>query len=51
MEVREMHLYSEKVVEEDVRNLFNRVTKSRFPLFGFLELSDILSPPARQAQI
>ena len=43
MEVREMHLYSEKVEAEDVRNLFNRVTKSSFPLFGFLELSEVLS--------
>ncbi len=44
MEVRELNLYSEKIEAEDVKNFFNRITKSRFPLFGFLELSDILSP-------
>lgn len=43
MEARELHLYSEKVDEEDIKNLFNRITKSRFPLLGFIELSDILS--------
>ncbi|MBI5046378.1 DUF87 domain-containing protein, partial [Candidatus Micrarchaeota archaeon] len=43
MEVREIHLYSEKIEEDDVKNLFNRVVKSRFPFLGFLELSDILS--------
>ncbi len=43
MEVRELHLYSEKISGEDVKNLFNRIVKSRFPLFGFLELSEILS--------
>ena len=39
-----MNLYSEKVDAEDVRNLFNRITKSRFPLFGFIDLSDLFSP-------
>jgi len=43
MEVREIHLYSEKVAEDDVKNLFNRMTKSRFPFLGFIELSEILS--------
>ncbi|MFH1520811.1 MAG: DUF87 domain-containing protein [Candidatus Micrarchaeota archaeon] len=43
MEVREVHLYSEKVEEEDVKNLFNRVTKSRFPFLGFIDFSDLFS--------
>jgi hypothetical protein len=43
MEARELYLYSEKVEEEDIKNLFNRITRSRFPFLGFLELSDILS--------
>lgn len=43
MEVREVHLYSEKVEDEDVKNLFNRVTKSRFPFLGFIDLTDLFS--------
>ncbi|MFH1785295.1 MAG: DUF87 domain-containing protein [Candidatus Micrarchaeota archaeon] len=46
MEVREIHLYSEKVEDNDVKNLFNQVTKSRFPLFGLIDLSNIFSPNA-----
>ncbi len=46
MEVREIHLYSEKVEEDDIKNLFNRIVKSRFPFLGFLDLSDIFSPNA-----
>ncbi len=43
MEARELYLYSEKVDDEDIKNLFNRITRSRFPFLGFLELSDIFS--------
>ena len=42
MEVREMHLYSEKIEEEDVKNLFNRIIKTKFPILGFFSPSDIL---------
>ena len=44
MDVRELHLYSPKVEEGDVRNFFNLAVKSRFPLFGFLDFSDFFSP-------
>ena len=43
MECRELHLYSEKVEENDVKNLFNMVIKAKIPLFGFLSFRDILS--------
>jgi hypothetical protein len=46
MEVRELHLYSPKVGDTDVRNFFNLAVKSRFPLFGFLDFSDFFSPNA-----
>ncbi|MEM2963045.1 MAG: DUF87 domain-containing protein [Candidatus Anstonellales archaeon] len=42
--VREVLLYSEKISENDVKNFFTQIMKSRLPLFGFLDLSDILSP-------
>ncbi|MBI5228064.1 DUF87 domain-containing protein [Candidatus Micrarchaeota archaeon] len=48
MEVREMHLYSEKVEEEDVKNLCNRIVKTRFPILGFFDPSDILGINAFQ---
>ena len=44
MKVREVHLYSEKIKQEDVRNLFNQVVRARLPLFGFLDFSGIFSP-------
>ncbi len=44
MKVREVHLYSERIKEEDVRNLFNQIVKSRLPFLGFLDFSDIFSP-------
>ncbi|MCX6772696.1 MAG: DUF87 domain-containing protein [Candidatus Micrarchaeota archaeon] len=44
MKVREVHLYSEKIKQEDVRNLFNQVVRARLPLFGFLDFSSFFSP-------
>ena len=44
MKVREVHLYSEKIKQDDVRNLFNQVVKARLPLFGFLDFSSLFSP-------
>ncbi|MEW5997109.1 MAG: DUF87 domain-containing protein [Candidatus Micrarchaeota archaeon] len=41
--VREMHLYSEKVDEEDMRAFFEQLVKARLPLFGFLDFSGVLS--------
>ncbi len=43
MKVREMELYSEKVKEDDIRNLLGQIVKSRLPLFGFLDFSDLFS--------
>lgn len=51
MEVRELHLYSEKVEEEDIKNLFNKIVKAKFPLFGFLSTSDLMSINAFQLVI
>ncbi|MEW6748698.1 MAG: DUF87 domain-containing protein, partial [Candidatus Micrarchaeota archaeon] len=48
MEVRELHLYSPNVGEEDVKNLFNLAVRARFPLLGFLDFSGILSVNAIQ---
>jgi hypothetical protein len=46
MLVRELHLYSPKVVEKDIRNFFNLITKARFPFLGFISFSDLFSPNA-----
>ena len=43
MKVREVHLYSEKIKEEDVRNLFNQIVRSRLPFLGFVDFSDLFS--------
>lgn len=43
MKVREVHLYSEKIKESDVKNLFNQIVKSRLPFLGFLDFSDLFS--------
>ncbi len=48
MEVRELHLYSEKVEEDDVKNFFNRIVRTNFPIFGFFSPSDILALNAFQ---
>ncbi len=48
MEVRELHLYSEKVEEEDVKNFLNRIVKTKFPILGFFSPSDILAINAFQ---
>lgn len=48
MEVRELHLYAEKVEEDDIKNLFNSIVKAKFPLFGFIDFSDALSLNAFQ---
>jgi len=44
MKVREVHLYSEQIKQDDVRNLFTQIVKSRVPLFGLLDFSDIFAP-------
>ncbi|MEM4554797.1 MAG: type IV secretion system DNA-binding domain-containing protein [Candidatus Anstonellaceae archaeon] len=44
MLVREVHLYTEKIREDDIKNLFNQIVKSRLPLFGIFDFSDIFSP-------
>ncbi|MFH1393696.1 MAG: DUF87 domain-containing protein [Candidatus Micrarchaeota archaeon] len=46
MDVREMHLYSAKVGDEDIKNFFNLVVKAKFPILGFISFSDIFSPNA-----
>ncbi len=43
IKVREILLYSEKITVSDVTNFFTQIMKSRLPLFGFLDFSDILS--------
>jgi hypothetical protein len=43
MDAREMHLYSPKVEEDEVKNFFNLVIKARFPLLGFISFKDIFS--------
>lgn len=48
MEVRELNLYSEKVDAAEVRNFFNVIVKAKFPLLGFLTLSDVWAPHAFQ---
>lgn len=48
MEVRELHLYAEKVEEEDIKGMFDRIVKAKFPLFGFLSFDDVLSMNAFQ---
>ncbi|MFA6214203.1 MAG: DUF87 domain-containing protein [Candidatus Micrarchaeia archaeon] len=44
VKVRELLLYSEKIKESDVRNLFNQILRSRLPLFGFIDFRDLFSP-------
>lgn len=51
MEVRELNLYSEKVDVGEVKNFFNVIVRARFPLFGFITLSDLWSPSAFQLMI
>lgn len=41
--VREVLLYTVNIKAEDVANFFNQLTKTRLPLFGFLDFSDIFS--------
>lgn len=43
MKVRELSLYTEKIEEADVENLFYQSLKARLPFLGFIDLSDILS--------
>ncbi len=43
MKVREMHLYSEKVTEEEVHNLFDHILKAKLPLFGFIDFRNLFS--------
>lgn len=43
VKVREILLYSEKVAVADVKNFFNVILKSRLPLFGFIDFTDIFS--------
>jgi len=43
IKVRELLLYSERIKSEDVLNFFNQILKSRLPLFGFIDFSDIFS--------
>jgi hypothetical protein len=43
MKAREIHLYSEKIKEDDLRNLFNTILRSRLPLFGLIDFSDFFS--------
>jgi hypothetical protein len=43
MEAREMHLYSPKVEEDEIKNFFDLVVKARFPFLGFIDFSGILS--------
>jgi len=44
VKVRELLLYSEKIKESDVRNLFNQILKSTMPFLGFIDFRDIFSP-------
>ena len=44
VKARELLLYSEKIKESDVRNLFNQVLKSTMPFLGFIDFRDIFSP-------
>jgi len=44
VKVRELLLYSEKIKEGDVRNLFNQILKSTMPFLGFIDFRDIFSP-------
>lgn len=48
MEVREISLYTEKVNEEQIRNFFEQIVKTKIPLLGFIDLSQILSINAIQ---
>ena len=41
--VREVLLYTVNIKAEDVLNFFNQLTKTRLPLFGFIDFSDIFS--------
>jgi len=41
--VRELLLYSEKIGESDVKNLFNQVLKSTMPFLGFIDFRDFCS--------
>ncbi|MFH1447354.1 MAG: DUF87 domain-containing protein [Candidatus Micrarchaeota archaeon] len=43
MKVREMHLYSEKVSESEVRNLLDHIVKAKLPLFGFIDFRNLFS--------
>lgn len=43
MIARELHLYSPKVGDSDIKNFFNLIVKARFPFLGFISFSDILS--------
>ncbi len=44
VKVRELLLYSEKIKESDVRNLFNQILKSTMPFLGFIDFRDLFSP-------
>jgi len=44
VKARELLLYSEKIKESDVRNLFNQILKSTMPFLGFIDFRDIFSP-------
>ncbi|MFA6907860.1 MAG: DUF87 domain-containing protein, partial [Candidatus Micrarchaeia archaeon] len=44
VKARELLLYSEKIKDSDVRNLFNQVLKSTMPFLGFIDFRDIFSP-------
>ncbi|VVB58825.1 Type IV secretion-system coupling protein DNA-binding domain protein [Candidatus Anstonella stagnisolia] len=41
--VREVLLYTVNIKAGDVLNFFNQLTKTRLPLFGFIDFSDIFS--------
>ncbi|MFA5105758.1 MAG: type IV secretion system DNA-binding domain-containing protein [Candidatus Micrarchaeia archaeon] len=43
IKVREVQLYSEKTKQEDVRNFFNNLMKTRLPFLGILDFSDFFS--------
>ncbi|MFA6327864.1 MAG: DUF87 domain-containing protein [Candidatus Micrarchaeia archaeon] len=44
VKARELLLYSEKIKESDVRNLFNQILKSTMPFLGFIDFRDFFSP-------
>ena len=44
VKVRELLLYSEKITDSDVRNLFNQILKSTMPFLGFIDFRDFFSP-------